>query len=52
MMTMLCKLKLHWWRDNGVWAGRECRNCHLLQVLYYDKEVGKRWVEAEHVKVE
>jgi hypothetical protein len=46
-MSMFCKLGLHWWRGNGVWAGRKCKNCHSVEVLYYDKESGNRWVKVE-----
>ena len=47
MITLLCKIGIHLWQKNGVWAGRKCRGCHLAEVLYYDKEVGSRWVRVD-----
>ena len=47
MMTLLCKLGIHWWQQNGVWAGRKCRYCPQAEVLYYDKDLGNRWIRVD-----
>ena len=45
-MKMLCLLGYHRWKANGVWAGRKCQGCQQVEVLYYDKDAGERYLKV------